>query len=676
MPGDDPTIRTTFPRSVRCVENEWITMSDGTRLAARIWMPDDAESAPVPAILEYLPYRRDTRTLERDATIHPWFAGHGYAGIRVDIRGTGESDGILEDEYLPLEQSDAIEVIEWIARQPWCSGAVGMMGISWGGFNSLQVAAHRPAALKAIITLCSTDDRYADDVHYMGGCVVSDMLPWASAMLIRNAMPPLPSVVGDGWRDQWLDRMEQTPPYIESWLAHQRRDDFWKQGSICENYDDIECAVFAVGGWADGYSNAIPQMLENLRCPRLGLIGPWPHKWPQSAIPGPRIGFLQECLRWWDHWLKGIDNGIMDEPMLRAWLIDSREPSTTWETAPGRWVSENSWPAPTVASDTWYLNRDSLSQSPGVETERSIRGDQATGQDAGVWCIYGVPGDFPADQRAEDGRSLCFTSEPLTDAIDILGFPELALTVSVDKPTALIAARLCDVSPTGESTLITRGLLNLTHRNSHECPEPMQPGARYMINMRLNAIGWRIRAGHRLRLALSPTYWPMAWPSPETATLTILTGAESSLALPVRSSDVSDEIDPFEAPETAPPLDVEILRTGDRAVTKEIDLISGVTRVAFHQDSGLKRQPAYDTRYEMIETDEFSIRSDDPLSAAATCIREASLGQGDWGVRVRTVSTMTADADSFHVASTMDAFEGDNRVFARTWHRTIPRDHV
>jgi uncharacterized protein len=321
-------IKTDFPHSIRVIEHAWIGLSDGCKLAARIWLPDDAEAHPVPAILEYLPYRKNDGTAARDAIRHPYFAGHGYASIRVDMRGSGDSDGILYDEYLPQEQDDALEVLAWIVAQPWCSGAVGILGISWGGFNGLQIAARRPPELKAVISLCSTDDRYADDVHYMGGCLLSaDMLPWASTMLAFNARPPDPQVVGEEWRATWLNRLERTPPFIEAWLRHQRRDDFWKHGSVCENYGAITCPVYAVGGWADGYTNAVPRLLAGLPGPRKGLIGPWAHGYPEVAQPGPQIGFAQECLRWWDHWLKGVDTGIMDEPMLRVWMQESVPPT-------------------------------------------------------------------------------------------------------------------------------------------------------------------------------------------------------------------------------------------------------------------------------------------------------------------------------------------------------------
>ena len=206
-----------FPRPVERRDPVWIPLKDGTRLAARLWLPVDAAARPVPAILEYLPYRRRDFTAERDALTHPYVAGHGYACVRVDMRGSGDSDGVLTDEYLPLEQDDAVEVIAWLAAQPWCTGRVGMIGHSWGGFNALQVAARRPPALGAIITSCSTDDRYRDDIHYMGGCLLLDNLRWASTMFAHNSRPPDPAVVGARWREMWLERLRGSGLWIDTW---------------------------------------------------------------------------------------------------------------------------------------------------------------------------------------------------------------------------------------------------------------------------------------------------------------------------------------------------------------------------------------------------------------------------------------------------------------------------
>ncbi|MCP4356930.1 MAG: CocE/NonD family hydrolase [Chloroflexi bacterium] len=657
-------------------------MSDGTRLAARLWLPEDAELNPVPAILEYIPYRKTDFTALRDSIRHPYFAGHGYASIRVDMRGSGDSDGILYDEYLPQEQDDALEVLTWIAAQSWCTGDVGIIGKSWGGFNGLQIAARRPPELKAIITLCSTDDRYADDVHYMGGCLLaSEMLSWASVMLAYNARPPDPRFVGEPWREMWLARMEETPPFVEAWLQHQRRNAFWQHGSVCENYDDIICPVYAVGGWADGYTNAIFRLLAGLSVPRKGLIGPWVHEYPEVATPGPAIGFLQECLRWWDYWLKGIETDIMKEPMLRAWMQESVPPQTEYALRPGRWVAELAWPSSHIQNQTYWLNAatsDTVagrlnSQRAPEGTAISFKGFQVHGMDAGVWCAYGNPGDMPADQQEEDGRSISFTSSPLTKPIEILGFPEVSLAVSVDRPLALLAVRLCDVAPDGASTLVSWGQLNLTHQESHENPTPLLPGQQYQIVVRLNAIAHILPAGHRWRVAVSPTYWPHAWPSPEAVTLTLYPGGR--LLLPVRPPR-EDHILPFAPPEAAPLMARETLRSESRRRTATYDPGTGRCLVDDFADEGAQRLLLSGIEYDTVRHNQYAITEGDPLSATAQCDRTIHIGRGAWRTRVETVSKMWVDSETFYVTNKLTAHEGDDQVFQKIWDFSIPRDLV
>jgi putative CocE/NonD family hydrolase len=656
------SVRTDFPRRIRRIDHTWITLADGTRLAARIWLPQDAEDDPVPAILEYLPYRKGDAFARRDSYHHPYFAGFGYAGVRVDLRGSGDSDGILLDEYLAQEQQDAVEVIAWLAGQPWCTGAVGMLGISWGGFNGLQVAARRPPALKAVISMCASDDRYADDVHYVGGCVLAmDMLPWAATMLTGNALPPDPQAVGDGWRQTWLARLEETPPFVEPWLGHQRRDAYWRQGSVCEDYGAIEVPVYAVGGWADGYTNAIPRLMEGLPGPRKGLIGPWSHAFPQDGEPGPTIGFLQECLRWFDHHLKGIETGIMDEPLLHAWMQEPVRPATHYKERPGRWVAESEWPPLGAQAWTWDF---------GPTEAAAHRSIESTGLDAGAWCADGGDGDWPADQRDEDARSLSFTSEPLEDAIEILGFGTVCLGLEVDRPSALVAVRLCDVAPDGSSLLVTRGVLNLTHRDGHAEPAPLEPGRRYEVEVTLDAIAQRVPSGHRLRVALSTVYWPWAWPSPEPVTLTL---HEGRLSLPARAPR-RDEQPRFGPPEWAAPLAVETITPG-RTTRDRTD--GGAHELRFEWDVGGHRRLT-DSGIEMNDTHvtTYRIVDGEPLSASVRVQCGSALARGAWRTRVETDSEMTATATEFVVTQTLDAYEGDELVRSRSWTLTFPRDGV
>jgi putative CocE/NonD family hydrolase len=674
-------IRTDFERRVRTIANTWISLADGTRLAARIWLPADADTDPVPAILEYIPYRKDDGTAARDAIMHPWFAGHGYAAVRVDQRGSGDSDGVMLDEYLPQEQDDALEVLAWLAAQPWCTGRVGIIGKSWGGFNGLQIAARRPPELGAVISVCSTDDRYATDVHYMGGCLLgADMLPWASTMLAFNARPPDPAAVGERWRELWLERLAQTPPYGQAWVAHQRRDAYWKHGSVCEDFDAIQVPVYMVGGWQDAYTDAVFRFLGGYGGPAKGLVGPWGHLYPQSGAPGPAIGFLQECLQFWDHCLKGVQNGALDGPVLQVFMQEWVEPSAgPYAERPGRWVAEPAWPAAPSPRMLHLRGDGTLGEEAGEDVEQAITGSQLTGLHSGPWCGWGAPGDEPGDQRGEDGRSLCFTSEPLGATMEILGFPEARLTLSSDRPLALCAVRLCDVGPSGSSLLVTRGLLNLTHRDSHESPEPLEPGRRYEVVVPLGAIAHAFPPGHRIRLAVSPTYWPFAWPSPEPVTLTLAAGPASRLQLPVRAARPEDaDLPPFEEPEISPPLTTERIAGGSgqgRELTH--DLATGRARLTVRTEhNGAYRLVEADLEIAETAVDTYEIVENDPLSASVRCEWSIGLARGDWRTRIETSSALTADASCFLLTDAIDAYEGERRVFAKRWSTAIPRDLV
>jgi putative CocE/NonD family hydrolase len=531
--GSKPTmtIVTAFSRKVHELETVWIPMPDGVRLAARVWLPEGAERDPVPAILEYIPYRRRDGTRLGDDPMHAYWAGHGYACVRLDIRGSGDSEGLLTDEYTAREQDDAVAAIAWLAAQSWCNGNVGMTGISWGGFNSLQVAARRPPALKAIIPVAFTDDRYADDMHYMGGALLNDNLNWGTQFFAIMGRAPDPHVVGDGWRETWHARLDAVTPYFETWLRHPFRDAYWKHGSVCEDYGAVTCAVMAIGGWADGYSNAVFRVLANLTCPRLGIVGPWGHTYPYDGVPGPAIGFLQEALRFWDHWLKGRETGIMDEPMLRAWVQHYVPPRSHHPERPGHWVAEPAWPGPGVGANVLHLNHDGLAARAGTKRALTVNSPQTTGLAGGEWCAYGLGGqtpELPHDQREDDGKSLVFDSSSLDAPLEILGAPVVELMVAADQPVATVAVRLSDVAPDGTSLRVSFGVLNLTHRRGHVRSRPLKPGKAERVRVQLNDCGHAFAPGHRVRLAVSTCYWPIVWPAPTAATLTITAGCLAS----------------------------------------------------------------------------------------------------------------------------------------------------
>jgi putative CocE/NonD family hydrolase len=670
-----------FPHTVHVIENCWIPMSDGCRLAARIWMPVDAETTPVPAILEYIPYRKRDFTRARDEPMHHYFAGHGYAAVRVDLRGSGDSDGLLLDEYLKQEHDDALEVIRWIAEQPWCSGAVGMMGKSWGGFNSLQVAARRPPELKAIVTVCSTDDRYADDVHYMGGCLLNENLTWGSVLTSYNAYPPDPELVGERWRAMWRNRLEHAVFFPEMWLEHSRCDDYWKHGSVCEDFDAIACPVYAIGGWADAYSNAIPRLLAGLKVPRKGLIGPWAHLYPHDGVPGPAIGFLQEALRWWDHWLKGAETGIMTEPMLRVWMQESVPPKPFYKHRPGRWVAECQWPSTHITVKRHWLDAGRLINAPAAKAQLDFHSPQTTGLGAGEWCGFGAPGEAPLDQRGDDGCSLTFDSEPLRERMEILGAPVATLEVAADQPVALIAVRLNDVARGGASTRVTYGLLNLTHRNGHEQPESLEAGKRYLVKVKMNDIAHAFPAGHKLRLAISTSYWPIVWPAPQPVTVSLYTG-ESFVDLPVRTPDSSDAaLRTFESPERAAAETTE-LRPAPLKRIIERDRTTNETLYAVSSGRGdldsakLTRIKAIGLEVGHTMLKRFRIGEEDPGTAQAEIVQKTWFRRGAWNTRVEAYSRFSSSADDFQLEAELKAYEDDALFFTRTWTRRIKRDLV
>lgn len=646
-----------------------IPMSDGICLSARVWMPKGAELTPLPAILEYIPYRKRDGTAVRDQLSHPWMARQGYVCVRVDQRGNGESEGLFDDEYSPQEMKDALEVIAWLAAQPWCSGKVGMMGISWGGFNGLQAAANGAPALKAVISLCSTVDRYADDIHFKGGCLMGESIAWAATAASWFSPPPDPALVGDRWRAIWLERLEKAPFLARTWHEHPLRDGYWKHGSVCEDYDAIRAAVFAIGGWHDGYRNTPAHLAANLKAPVRALVGPWNHKYPHMAVPGPRIGFLQEALRWWDRWLKGIDNGVEREPAYTAWLMDSVKPATSFAHRPGRWIAEAEWPSPRIGTRRLHLGFGRLGEAPEAFTQQAVP-STAAGLCAGEYFPFGFgPGELPDDQRADDALSACFDSAPTTGITDIVGAPRVALRLAADKPRAQIAVRLNDLRPDGTSALITMGVLNLRHRTSHEAAEPLVPGQVYEVALDLDQIAYRLPAGHRLRIAVSTSYWPFLWPEPEPVTAKISGG---HLDLPVRPTAGGDEV-AFPEPVGAPPLPLKAQGEGQESKRIETDMTTGKTRIVIsgtvppteNLDHGL----VTGSRLEEI----WSIRRDDPASARVDITWDRSCGRGDWQTRTRVVTSMWGDAESWHIVQHIDAWEGDRPVFHRSHQDSVAR---
>ncbi|WP_237065171.1 CocE/NonD family hydrolase [Microbulbifer guangxiensis] len=668
-----------LPHRLTTIEHIEIPLPDGGWLAARIWMPEDASSNPVPAIMEYIPYRKRDKTRYRDALMHPYLAGNGYACVRVDLRGSGESSGIMTDQYREQELSDGVEAIRWIARQRWCNGSVGMQGISWGGFNALQVAARAPEELKAIISCCSTDDLYKDNMHYMGGCLLTDNLSEATTMFSINTCPPDPQLVGEKWRSMWLERLRESGLWLDIWLRHQYRDSYWEHGSVSEQYESIRCPAMLVGGWADGYTNAIFRLLQHLRVPRLALIGPWGHKYPHQGIPGPAIGFLQESLRWWDHWLKDRDTGIMSEPMLRAWMQDSVPPTTYYHQRPGRWIGEDSWPSDNVVERVYELSAYRIlfgNEPPCVmENVLSVRSPLSVGLFAGKWCSYTAAPDLPHDQRQEDGGALVFQSAPLDDDLEILGSPRLEVELTANRPVAMIAVRLSDVGTDGAATRVTYGLFNLTHRHGHDKPEELVPGRKYRFRVDMNYVAQKFPRGHRLRISVSTSYWALAWPPPRPVKLEIYCDT-SNLVLPLRRARPEDQEIHFAPVKMAEPLNQEYVQPPHNNWLVHQDLAEDISTLEVIKDDGLIRIDEIDLEFASRTWNWYTFQENDFNSLRAETRTERTFARKDWNVRTTTRTVLTADADNFYIHAELDAWEGEYRVYTQLWERTIPRQFL
>jgi putative CocE/NonD family hydrolase len=529
--------------AVTMIENSFIPMPDGVKLAVQLWLPADSDHRPAPAVVEYIPYRKRDRYRAYDAYWGQTLAQYGIAYARLETRGSGDSTGLLMDEYLPVHHQDAAEAIAWLAARPWCNGSVGMRGVSWGGFSTLQTAALAPPALKAIMPMCASDMRYTDDAHYLGGAFALTGLKWATSMKVVLAGPPDPLITGEAWRAQWQERLDATPAIAARWLGHQTNDAYWRQGSVATDWDAIRCPVYVTGGLVDSYGNEIPRLLANLKVPRKGLYGPWQHGYPSPATPGPSLDWAWEEVRWWRHWLIGEATGIMEGPMLRAYMPTATAAQTAPGPIPGRWVAERVWPSPNVGVRVLRFGQGALRDAPAPAEMLKVSGAAVVGLAKVEWVPF-APTELPREQSADDARSAVFDTAPLKEDLEILGAPTFHVRVAADRPVAHLAIRLTQVNPDGRSWLVTYGLLNLTHRDGHQTPTALEPGRAYDVAIPLNFTAHRFAAGQVIRAALSESLWPLVWPSPQVATLT-LDLAATHLELPVRAPPTAEAAMPI-----------------------------------------------------------------------------------------------------------------------------------
>lgn len=649
----------------------FVSMSDGIRLAATLYLPGG--DGPWPAILEALPYRKDDLT----ASYRPEYvclAEAGYVVCRVDVRGTGTSEGVAEDEYPEVEQRDMNEVIAWLASQDWSTGAVGMYGTSYSGFNSIQVAMTRPPALRAIIPIYATDDRYADDVHYFGGALKAlDLVDYPAYMTAMNALPPAPSLYGEGWREVWEKRVHENEPWVVRWLEEQTFGPYWQHGSLRPNYDAIEAATMIVAGWADGYTNNSLRTMAGLRCPKRLILGPWAHASAETSLPGPNADLVPEMLRWWDRWLKGIDNGVDEEPPIVLFVRRSTRPRPDLAEVRGEWRYEPGWPLERSGELPLPLrNAITSGRAPSETDVLEVRGD--VGWTAWISCAGHLPYGQPQDQRPDEAFSLVYEWPPLDEELEILGHPRVELTLSSSAPVAFLSAKLCDVFPDGTSALVTRGLLNLTHRESRELPSSLEPGTPYHVTVEMEVTSWVFEPGHRIRLDLAGTDWPNAWPPPAPVSLTVERGG-SALILPTVAGPAPFDVRPVLPPSTRPQERHESAKgnTSEGVVWRiEHDVLEGETR-AVAGSSGVTEAEGERPRFREEYEGTVAVSTADPGHARAESRSAFTIEWPQATVASEARQVIRSDAEAYHLTVELDVMEDGELRWSRRWGRRIPR---
>ena len=690
------------PLGVDEIKHCVVRLADGCGLALRVWAPkglldnlgqrcptlstalsnslvigEQGDSgAKYPTVLEYLPYRKADFTAQRDHRRHPWLASHGYVVVRADMRGSGDSDGVYFDEYLKQEQDDACELIEWITSQSWSSGRVGMYGKSWGGFNGLQVAARQPPGLATIISLYSTDDRMEEDIHWKGGCVLGGgMLSWAAVMFCWDARPPHPQYRED-WAELWRERLETAGEcLVGEWLRHQVKDSYWQHGSVGLNPDQVKIPVLAIGGWHDGYTRCALRMAQTLPKCR-AIVGPWSHNWPDEAVPGPNIGFMDECLGWWDAHLK-TENEVSGPKVRWFQALGVEQPGPSVKEWQGSWqkaetsAGSESLVFSLASQGKFVAGRDGMDSSITV----GFSGD--AGLACGEWLSFGAP-DLPGDHRRVAQFQAAWVSDPCEADTHIFGETEVELELSVDKETAQVTASLCHVFPDGASRLLTYGLLNLC---TLEPGRQLQPGKTYTAKLALDPIGYTLPSGHSLQLLVCPGSWPTSWPSPSLVNLTIKAGRVSLPTLSELSKDSPNSMFRHLPPRCGPQKEVEQLRPPKFDREARYGMSDNRREIIVTTDEGVTYYPDVDTEIEEKNVDHYTILGDDPTSAEAVCTRSCSIiyaARTEKPIKTltQTRSVMRADSKNFLLTNTLSTKLDGVDFFSKTWKEEIPRNGV
>jgi hypothetical protein len=653
------------------IEPAWITMPDGVRLSADVYRLESAEPAEKrPVLLEYLPYRKH-EARSRNYTLYSYFIQRGYVVAAVDIRGTGNSEGrLIPYEYSEIEQADGEAVIDWLSKQPWSNGNVGMFGISWGGFNSIQMAARNVPALKAIIAIDATEDLFQDDVHYMDGIMHLDS--WEMSMDLDNARPGAPDYLIDD--DNFRNRFD-TEPWMLTYKTRQRDGPFWDRASVRDRYDDIRIPTLHIGGWYDGYRDSVARMLEHVKnAPVKAIMGAWHHTWPNEPYPGPGMEWRHEAVRWFDQFLKGEDTGILDEPRFAVFVRNWHPPGPHLAAAPGQWRYEEGWPIARIRDHVLYPQPDhTLAAKPPAAATHRLRYLPSVGFEAGGPVMWW--GDVAHDQRGTDAFSLVYDSAPLEEDLEILGFPHALLTVAADATRANWIARLSDVAPDGTVTQVTGAAMNGSHRESAREPKAIVPGEPFELDVEMHFTSWVFPKGHRIRLAVNNAMWPMLWPTPEPMT-TELRLAGSRLQLPVvpfEDRPVPAYLLPAQDPVYA---GVESLDSGTTSGYGEISSVdrnpaTGTVVAKATNGSGTRNPWGTERSFETIR---YEIKDSAPAEAQVLGTHRLEVELPGRKLVWDAELSFTSDHENFHYRYRRRVSENGAALREKTWTRTIPRD--
>jgi hypothetical protein len=659
--------------SVRVIRNVRIPMPDGVTLAADLHMPalENKSDLQFPAIIEYTPYHKNNNAVYGPrATRYPYFASQGYVFVNVDIRGTGDSGGFNTSFTSPEEVRDGLEVIRWCARQPWCDGNVGMIGISYTAGVCYDAARQAPPELKAIILCQMTSDWYTGMACPGGSPRPFAYENYAPLMAAYNFAPPNPDFVGDEWRELWQQRLENSVPWGKAYIENLLDGPFFDAQLLRGREAEVRAATFLIGGWCDWYPDDLLRVFSRLKCPKRILIGPWTHNYPENAWPLPRINDRYECLRWFDKYLKGIDTDVHrpleNEPPITLFVREFTTPAALRREDAGNFQHETEWPPRHTSVHQLYLDNNGklVNENDADPCADSLTYRADAGIAAGRYVIgQMLPGwGMPDDQRLDEGQSLVYTSEPIEEdsARELIGAPHAHLWLSSTAELAFVSVKLCDVAPDGTSVLVTKGVLNLTHRSSHERPQLLLPGDVYEIDLPLLAAAYRFRPGHRMRMMIAAADFQNAWPTPVPHTLSVHRGATtpSQVVLPlghVRSDDspVFRASDFLPLPQSEIPTpQYQIIRDLVRStVTVEIRTLSGI---------GVNR-----SRY--------TVDVNRPAFASVESEFEYRMDKTGMAILVHAQCVTHSDEQSFHHMTSVAITMNGQPYWQKSWSTSVPR---